>query len=326
MITAKVAWSWASHYYYSNSNHNRNISSSNTSNRNSANHSRRIRIHTTKVHTAESNPTTRQPAQLEFDIMKTHCLESNTARDYHPRTLRADILDAAQDLRLGLVKDSHRVSHPAAERILYCETTPIPDPNTINELHTTVPKVRFGNIRLTQDLRERPSQIHRDSRPTTDSALPLYKRSASTSNGRDSLNITSKSQERKKIPIQKTHTREECGRTRNTKNFEVVTHIEPHNGRTFQNISFFTTTRIVNLISLLNWRAFLQLLLYCFILLLIISETAENKTLYLYLQWEGRGNRKVACIFWVGRNQGNVYDYSMVSWTHGVGRTSAREI
>jgi len=81
-----------------------------------------------------------------------------------------------------------------------------------------------------------------------------------------------------------------------TQPFQVITHIEPHNGRTFQNISFFTTTRIVNLISLLNWRAFLQLLLYCFILLLIISETAENKTLYLYLQREGMDSRKIACI------------------------------
>jgi len=25
-------------------------------------------------------------------------------------------------------------------------------------------------------------------------------------------------------------------------------------------------------------------------------------------------------------NRGDVYDYSMVSWTHGVGRKSAREI
>jgi hypothetical protein len=251
MTMAKVAWSWASHHYYSNSNPNRTISSSNISNSNSANHSRHIRIHTTKVHTAESNPTTRQPAQLEFDIMKTHCLEFNTARDYRPRNLRADILDAVQDLRLGLVKGSRRVSHPAAERILYCETIPILDPNTINELHATVPKIQFGNTRLTKDLRERPSQIRRHSRPTAVSALSLYERSASTSNGCNLFNTTQFTRKKHKTHTQK-HIHGKNVEGQGT-TISSHTHIEPHNGRTLQDISLFTTTllAIVNL-SLLN--------------------------------------------------------------------------
>ena len=217
MITAKVAWSWASHYYYSNSNHNRTISSSNTSNSNSANHSRHTRIRTTKAHTVESNRTTHQPARPEFDITKTHCLGSNTARDYHPRTLLADILDAVRDLRLGLVKGSRRVNHLADERVLYCATARITDPNTTNGLDATVSNAQFGIFRLTQDLRERPSQIHRDSRPSTVSALSLHEPHATTSNGRDTLNITPKSQERKtKTHIQKHIHGTDCGRTRNT--------------------------------------------------------------------------------------------------------------
>lgn len=123
MTIAKVASKLASRNC-NNTNRNRSnrsssISSSNIRNSSSINHSRHIPIRTMKVRTAESSPTTRQPARLEFDITKTHCLESNTARDYHPRTLLADTLDAVPDLRLGLAMGSRQVSHLADEATLY---------------------------------------------------------------------------------------------------------------------------------------------------------------------------------------------------------------
>ena len=118
MIRTKVAWSWAIHCYNGNnhsisSSRNRTRNTRNTSN--IINHSRHIHIRTTKARTAESNPTIRQLARPEFDIMKTHCLESNMARVYHQRTFLADIQDAVRDLRPDLAMGSRPVSHQADE-------------------------------------------------------------------------------------------------------------------------------------------------------------------------------------------------------------------
>ena len=80
--------------------------------------------------------------------MKTHCLESNTARDYHLRTLLADTLDAVQDLRLDLAKGSRRVSHLADERYRVLRTL-IPDLGTIDYLDASVYKAYHGSVRPT---------------------------------------------------------------------------------------------------------------------------------------------------------------------------------
>ena len=142
MTIAKVASRLASRNCNNtnrNSSNNRSSTSSNISNSNSTKHSRHIHIRTTKVRTAGSSPTTRQPARLEFDIMKTPCLGFNTARDHHRRTLLADTLDAVLDLRLGLVMGSRRVSHLADNATL---RTLILDLGTIDHLDISPPRLR----------------------------------------------------------------------------------------------------------------------------------------------------------------------------------------
>jgi len=179
--------------------------------------------------------------------MKTHCLESNTARAYHQRAFLVAILGAVQDLRLGLAMGNRRVSHLAGERILYCETIPISDPSTINEPDATLPKTQCSNSRLIQDLRERPSQNPRDpQRTATIRTIRINEQRP-----QPLQHHTNHKTEKKKHT--KTHTREDMEGQGTT--ISSHTHIEPHNGRTLQDLSLYYDNLLafVNL-SLLNWR------------------------------------------------------------------------
>jgi hypothetical protein len=95
----------------SNSNINSN-NSSRTSN------SQRIHIHTTRAHTAESDPTTHLRERLEFDTTKTPCLVFLLVRVWRQPAFLATILDVAQVLRLETVMGSHQVGHRVADLCL----------------------------------------------------------------------------------------------------------------------------------------------------------------------------------------------------------------